>query len=205
MIVRTKMDMDLALPRIVPELYVVQDDRYSRCLEVSLNVNGIPLMLPEGYTVLIRYVKPDGKNGAYDTLPDGSQAWSIRENHVSVVLAPQVCSTAGKVSLMATLIQNEFELTTFTITIQVVGRPKGIPDSRNYVNITGFLPQPAVAQPGKCLKVAWVDEYGRAAGLDCVDIEGLPIVSEEQEGQFLRVVEGKWAPAVVEKAEEVQF
>lgn len=205
MIVTTKLNMDLAKPRITPELYVVQDDRYSRNLEVSLYVNGVTFAPPEGYTVLIRYAKPDGKGGAYDTLPDGTQAWSIQKNKVLLALAPQVCSTAGKVMLMATLIRNEVELTTFAICIHVEARPKGIPDSRNYLNITGFLPQPAAASVGQYLKVTWMDEYGRVAGLDTVELEGLPVVSGDNEGAFLRVVKGTWAVTRVSNAEEVSF
>lgn len=201
----TKLKMDLAQPEILPEVYLIQDDRYSRSLDISLYCSGLAFELPEGCTALIRYTKPDGKGGTYDTMPDGTSAFATQGNRLSLRLAPQVCDTAGKVTLMVTLFSGDGELSCFSLCLNVLARHRGIPDSRDYVNITGFLPQPAVAQVGQYLKVAWVDEYGRVTGLETGMADGLPAVTEENEGAFLRVVDGAWAAAAVENAEEVGF
>ena len=126
----TKLKMDLAEPELLPEVYLVQDDRYSRSLDISLYCSGIALAPPEGCTVLIRYNKPDGKGGTYDTMPDGTPAFAIRDNVVRLRLAPQVCGTAGKVTLMATLFCGDGELNSFSLSLNVLARHRGIPDSR---------------------------------------------------------------------------
>lgn len=201
----TKLRMDLDQPDLLPEVHLVQDDRYSRNLDIVLYCSGLPLELPEGCGVLICYTKPDGKTGTYDTMPDGSPAWSIRDNVVRLRLAPQVCTVPGKVTLMATLFSGGGELNCFSLCLQVLARPQGIRDSRDYVNITGFLPQPAGAQVGQFLKVSWVDEYGRISGLETGTADGLPAVGEADEGAFLRVVDGAWAVTALPSAEEVAF
>ena len=43
MIVTSKINVELAQPKTVPEIYAVQDDRYSRNLQINLLVNGTPL------------------------------------------------------------------------------------------------------------------------------------------------------------------
>lgn len=197
--------MDLDQPDFLPEVHLVQDDRYSRNLDIVLYCSGLPLELPEGCGVLIRYTKPDGKTGTYDTMPDGSPAWSIRDNVVRLRLEPQVCTVPGKVALMATLFSGGGELNCFSLCLQVLARPQGIRDSRDYVNITGFLPQPTGAQVGQFLKVSWVDEYGRITGLETGSADGLPAVGEADEGAFLRVVDGTWAVTALPSAEEVAF
>lgn len=205
MIATTKRKMDLTQPDILPEVHLVQDDRYSRNVELLLYSNGIAFTLPEGCSALIRYTKPDGKTGTYDTMPDGSPAWSIQDNVLTLRLAPQVCTTPGKVTLMATLFSGDGELSSFSICLNVLARPRGIRDSRDYINITGFLPQPAPAQVGQFLKVSWVDEYGRVTGLETGTADGLPAVSDGDEGAFLRVTDGVWTAVRLENAEEVSF
>lgn len=205
MIVTSKINVELAQPKTVPEIYAVQDDRYSRNLQINLLVNGIPLELPEGFTCVMSYVKPDGKKGAYDTLPDGTKASCVQGSRIWVALAPEVCTAAGDVKFMVTLLKDKFQLGTFEIRIHVKARPAGIPASKDYLNITGFLPQPADGKSGGYLKATWVDEFGRVAGVETVDLDVLPEVSEVQEGAFLRVIDGKWGTAVLGRAEEVEF
>ena len=205
MIATTKIKMDLALPERLPEVHLSQDDRYSRAVDIALYTSGLVFPLPQDCTAVIRYTKSDGKGGVYDTMPDGSPAWSVRDNVLTLRLAPQVCAVPGTVSLMATLYSGGGELNSFQLNLQVRARPGGIRDSRDYINITGFLPQPAEAQIGQFLKVSWVDEFGRITGLETAEADGLPAVSRENEGAFLRAVDGAWAVTSLEKAEEVDF
>lgn len=205
MIVTTKLDMDLIRMDDNREIYVMQDDRYTRNIEFRLLANGVPLALPAGYSALVRFRKPDGKQGAYDTLPDGSKSWSIVENRVTVCLAPEVCTAAGTVNLMVSLMNGQFELTTFAIQLHVKARPSGVPASHDYVNVTGFLPQTRDAKSGEYLRVTWVDEFGRVAGVETDTLEALPQVNTNQEGSFLRVVQGKWAAVQLDQGEGAEF
>ena len=160
MIVNHKIAMDLIRQGVPPRIDVMQDDKYSRNLEISLYENGVKFSPPENCTVLVRYSKPDGKDGAYDTLPDGTKAWSITENKVTVALAPQVCTTDGRVSLVVMLLYDKAELSCFEVQVDVHKNPRGVMASNRYVNISGYMPQPRGASVGQYLQIAAIDHNG---------------------------------------------
>lgn len=170
MIVKHRIKMDLAGSAVTPCLDVMQDDRYSRDLEIHLYSGCAELSLPADCTAMIRYRKADGRGGAYDTLPDGTAAWSISGNVVRAALAPQVCTAAGMVSLTVSLIQGEAQLSCFEVKLNVRKNPVGNYESESYVNITGFLPQVAQGRVGQYLKVAAVDAAGRVTALETADL-----------------------------------
>ena len=75
MIITHKLQpMDLTHKKNTSRVDVVQDDKYSRDIEFTLTENGIAWQIPDGATAVVRYKKPDGTGGNYDTLPDGSTA-----------------------------------------------------------------------------------------------------------------------------------
>lgn len=189
MIVTHKLTMDLARAGVSPRVDVSQDDRYTRNLEIRLQANGAPFYPPKGCSLLIRYEKPDKTGGSYDTLPDGSAAWSVSENLLTVALAPQVCTVPGTVHMVISLLLNEAEISSFALLLDVHKLPKGIKPSREYVNITGFVPQPEQAKVGQYLMVMDVDDFGRvtvmgaaggAATLEIGRVETLEYGSEPQ-------------------------
>lgn len=119
MIVTHEIKMDLTQGGEFPVLEAVQDDKYSRNLKLNLFFGNLPWLLPEGTTGIIRFCKPDGKGGEYDTLPDGQGAFSISENVVDVALAPQVLTVAGLVQLEICLTHADSQLTTFRLLLNV--------------------------------------------------------------------------------------
>ena len=123
MIITSKVNTDLMRPSRTAVINAVQDDRYSRNLELSLYADEVPWNIPENTHVLIRYSKNDGKGGEYDTLPDGTAAWSAEGNQLTLALAPQVLTVPGPVSLSVRLVLEEKELSTFSILIHVQAKP----------------------------------------------------------------------------------
>lgn len=111
--------MDLNRCKATPVIHAVQDDRYSRNIELSLLADGMAWPVPERVAVRIRYSKPDGKGGDYDCLPDGSCAWSADENRLTLALAPQVLTVPGAVRLAVTLMQDQIQISTFAIVLDV--------------------------------------------------------------------------------------
>ena len=75
MMITNKFKLDLQNPGTVPIINAVQNDSYSRNLEIALFSGRQPFVFPETGRVVIRYKKSDGKGGEYDTLPDGRCAW----------------------------------------------------------------------------------------------------------------------------------
>ena len=147
-----KFNLDLASQGNSQYINVMQNDQYSRSLEVTLFANGIPWVPPAGTNVVIRYSKSDGTSGEYNILPDGSSAWSISENIVTVALAPQVCSAKDAVTLAATLINGSKIITTFTVMIYVRSHPNWNGQSEDYFGIVATDPSLTLAgQPADAM------------------------------------------------------
>ena len=138
--VNHKFNLDLVSQGASHYINVMQNDQYSRYLEVNLFANGIPWQPPEGSHVLIRYKKTDGTAGEYNILPDGTTAWTIDDNVVTVALAPQVCSTKDAVTLAVTLLCGASEITTFTVMIYVRSHPNWNGSSEDYFGIAATDP-----------------------------------------------------------------
>ncbi len=152
MIATTKIKMDLTGAGNMPWIDLMQNDSCSRNLQISLFTGVTPFMIPEDCTALVRYSKPDGKGGVYDTLPDGTKAYSFSENRVTVTLAPQVSTAAGRVELTISLLRAGAQLSCFSLQLMVHAQPGG-KESERYVNVTAFLPQTGNAKVGQLLKV----------------------------------------------------
>lgn len=136
MIITHKLKMDLQEPGNMPRVHAVQDDRYTRNLELALFSGDVPWQLPEGATVTVRYRKSDGTGGEYNVLPDGSAAWAAEGNYLTVALAPQMTTAAGMVTMAVTLISGERQLTTFRIGLNVKPAIKSVmAESEDYFRL----------------------------------------------------------------------
>ena len=132
--------MDLAQKQNTGRVDVVQGDKYSRNIEFTFMYNGSAWQIPDGTTAIVRYKKPDATGGNYDTLPDGSTAYQINGNVLTVCLAPQVCTVPGIVQLSVGLIQGSAEINTFSINIVVQPNPGAIYQSEDYIRLSGAVP-----------------------------------------------------------------
>lgn len=135
MIVTQTIHMDLAKNGTMPQIYAVQGDTCSRCVAIRLAVDGKPWKPPQDITVSIRYAKPDGTGGHYSSLPDGTGAWSIKGSTVSILLAPQMLTTPGRVITQVELVSKHHLLATFAMEVLVEKDPAvGLIQSKDYVN-----------------------------------------------------------------------
>lgn len=119
MIITTKIKMDLQLTKNLPVVNAVQTDTYARNLEIDLFSGRQPFQIPQDATVVICFRKADGKGGEYDTLPDGSAAWSTKQNTLTVALAPQVLTFPGRVDLTVAIVRGDARVNTFAIPLEV--------------------------------------------------------------------------------------
>ena len=168
MVITHKMTIDLARQERHAPIDTVQDD-CGRALALKLYANGIPWKIPAGVCALVRYRKQDGTKGEYDTLPDGSCAWSAEENLLTVALAPQVLSAVGSTCLSILLTDGWNIISTFQLELQVHrGIHGGLKNSEDYWNLRPFLTAPLAAMPGQYLRVSQVDSSGRVMALETV-------------------------------------
>ena len=129
------IQLDLAKWESYPRVEAVQGDCYTREVELLLLENGIPWEIPAGSAAFLRFRKPDGTGGLYDTLPDGSNAWKAQGNTVTFVLAPQMLAVPGVVQTQLEIIRGRERVASFTFLVEVAADPSlGTVKSEDYVN-----------------------------------------------------------------------
>lgn len=113
--------VDLLDPGAPQIIHAVQDDSNSRKIAFSIYAGGAQWAVPDGTLVTVRYKKPDGTAGFYDTLPDGSTpAATIDGNVVTVALVPQAFTVCGNVPVQIKLYDSTgASIATFAIVMHV--------------------------------------------------------------------------------------
>lgn len=140
--VTSKLRIDLQKKSLQPEIDAVQGDAYSRQLELSLYAGVTPWVIPDDTLIAVRYCKEDGTHGYYDTLPDGTSAWSFHDNIVTVQLAPQMLTAPGPVLVQVELLQKDTVLATFGLRVRVeANAAAGALRSETYVNWLKWMEQ----------------------------------------------------------------
>ena len=169
MVITHKISIDLARQERHAPIATVQSD-CGRALALKLHTGGIPWLVPAGVCALVRYRKADGTCGEYDTLPDGTCAWSAEGNLLTVMLVPQMLTAVGKVQLTVTLTDGANVISTFCLELEVHRELcTGTAKSQDYWNLQPFLTAPCAALPGQYLRVLQVDGSGRVTALEPVD------------------------------------
>ena len=135
MIITKTINSDLLIKGPTQEIYAVQGDRYTRKVTLRLHANKAPWTPAGSIGVVIRYRKPDGTGGSYDTLPSGEKAWEQDANAISFILAPQMLTVPGRVSVQVELSQGGSVLSTFPLEVVVEeDASAGAVRSQDYVN-----------------------------------------------------------------------
>lgn len=113
--------VDLLDPGAPQIIHAVQDDSNSRKIAFSIYAGGAQWAVPDGTLVTVRYKKPDGTAGFYDTLPDGSTpAATIDGSVVTVALVPQAFTVLGNVPVQIKLYDSEgTSIATFAVVMHV--------------------------------------------------------------------------------------
>ncbi len=187
MIVTHKVSMNLDGMDQEQCLQIMQHDENSRVLEMSLYENGVPWSIPEGVTVALQYLKPDGSGGSYDTLEDGSPAWHWEENVVTVHLSSVLADTAGVVYCTLVLRQEEAVLHSFSVRLLVKPGLSGMGASGGSGG--GCMLGGLRAQVGELLRVSAVNAAGGITALETLAPEavGLPQPEQAAVGQCILV------------------
>lgn len=113
--------VDLLDPGAPQIIHAVQDDSNSRKIAFNIYAGGAQWAVPYGTLVTVRYKKPDGTAGFYDTLPDGSTpAATIDGNVVTVALVPQTLTVCGNVPVQIKLYDSAgTSIATFAVVMHV--------------------------------------------------------------------------------------
>lgn len=106
------LNLNMAAPNAALVCYAVQNDRLSRYVIADL-ADGEAALVPESGTLYaIRYRKPDGTGGFYDTLEDGTPAVTANGSRLTIGYAQQVLTVPGDVYVQLQLLNGSGEILT---------------------------------------------------------------------------------------------
>lgn len=160
--------MDLLGAEPIPTLDMMQYDQLSRQVDMALFCGQEAFQIPQDAGVLIHYVRGNGESGVYDSMSDGTRAWSISGNRLTIAIAPEVLLYEGTAAVSARLTLGTRTLNTFTFLIQIhKGMPSGQVSGSH--KLCWYLSAPPVAAQGQLLAVASVDENGVITEVTAID------------------------------------
>ena len=137
MLVTKKFTVDLARKTIAGTVDAVRGDS-AIALEMTLLCDGAPWTVPAGASVVVRYGRGQ-VGGTYDTLSDGTPAWSVQGNVLTVRIAPEVCSAAGQTDIQVTILEGASQISTFRMTVDVQSAISGSDAPGKYTNLAQWL------------------------------------------------------------------
>lgn len=94
--IKQAVNLNTALNGVPPTLHMVQGDTNSRTISASLWAGAEPYSVPTGASVMLRFRKPDGTGGLYDTSESGQKV-SYTGSIVTAPVATQMLAVAGDV------------------------------------------------------------------------------------------------------------
>lgn len=160
--INQELTLNLSADGIPPRLHMVQGDANTRTVVATLWDGAQPYTIPAASAVMIRFRKPDGTGGLYDTTESGAQV-TVSGNTVTAPVATQMLAVAGvvqaQVDIYGTATGKAAEkLATFRFAVEVA--PSVYPDaeiiSSDYFNIIA-------ADIGKAVEAAARAEAAQAS------------------------------------------
>lgn len=95
MVVTKTFDVDLVRLEVPPTWACMQGDANSRAICYRLYADGSNYEIPSGVSLRIAYEKADKTSGVYSQLPDGSSAYEISGNTVTIRLIEDISAKSG--------------------------------------------------------------------------------------------------------------
>lgn len=118
-----KISMDFAFHGIPPRVYGKQDDSMSRAVQIDLFNQGEAWPIPLDAAMMVRFNTPAGGTGLYDSLPDGSSAFAVSDNSVTVQLVDQIFAAAGQAECSLRIVSAGAGVSTWTFIVDVERGP----------------------------------------------------------------------------------
>lgn len=134
----TTLTLNMQLPNYATVAYAVQGDSRTRQIVATLVDGSAPWTPPEGALAVVRYIKPDGTVGFYDTLEGGGAAVTNTGNVATITLAQQALAVPGDVIVQLNYYTAQAEkITAFNFRLLV--QPEAVTDptivSADYFNV----------------------------------------------------------------------
>mgnify|MGYP007057723824 CR=1 FL=1 len=135
-----KIKIHLDDNRMLQPVEVMQGDANTRLLEFSLYAEGKEWTVPADVSVSVAYFGASGR-GAYDTLPDGSAAYTVNGNVVQATLIQQVTAVFGTTTVTVVFTDGTGkQLAAFGVPVKVERNAAvGAGKPQNYYNLREWV------------------------------------------------------------------
>ena len=161
--VTSQITVDLLHPNVATLVYAKQADQQSRFISATLLEGSQPWTPPTGALIAVRYRKPDGTIGWYDTTENKAKAVTMSGNVATIQLAAQALTVSGDVYIeLEFYTQSAEKLSSFAwiLAVEASAVSDGEIESSNYFNVLAET----LAEIVKALpNIQKADEYAQAA------------------------------------------
>ena len=124
-----KITVDVLRPNYATQIYAKQLDQLSRVVELTMVEGSQPWTPPDNAVPVVRYYKPDGTAGFYDTLENDEPAVSVSGNVATLTLAAQATTVPGDVNMeLDFYAADAVKVSTFAWVLRV--QPSAVDDSQ---------------------------------------------------------------------------
>lgn len=161
--VTSQITVDLLHPNVATLVYAKQADQQSRFISAALLEGSQPWTPPTGALTAVRYRKPDGTIGWYDTTENKAAAVTMNGNVATIQLAAQALTVSGDVYIeLEFYTQSAEKLSSFALVLAVEASAvsDGEIESSDYFNVLAET----LAEIVKALpNIQNADKYAQAA------------------------------------------
>ena len=161
--VTSQITVDLLHPNVATLVYAKQTDQQSRFISATLLEGSQPWTPPTGALTAVRYRKPDGTIGWYDTTENKAAAVTMSGNVATIQLAAQALTVSGDVYIeLEFYTQSAEKLSSFAwiLAVEASAVSDGEIESSDYFNVLAET----LAEIVKALPdIQKADEYAQAA------------------------------------------
>lgn len=136
--VTSQITVDLLHPNVATLVYAKQADQQSRFISAALLEGSQPWTPPTGALAAVRYRKPDGTIGWYDTTENKAAAVTMNGNVATIQLAAQALTVSGDVYIeLEFYTQSAEKLSSFAwvLAVEASAVSDGEIESSDYFNV----------------------------------------------------------------------
>lgn len=136
--VTSQITVDLLHPNVATLVYAKQSDQQSRFISATLLEGSQPWTPPTGALAAVRYRKPDGTIGWYDTTENKAAAVTMSGNVATIQLAAQALTVSGDVYIeLEFYTQSAEKLSSFAwiLAVEASAVSDGEIESSDYFNV----------------------------------------------------------------------
>lgn len=138
MVVTKTFNVDLVRLEVPPTWACMQGDAKSRAICYQLYADGLRYEIPSGVSLRIAYEKADKTSGVYSQLPDGSSAYEISGNTVTIRLIEDISAKSGMALVQPILYDSDGNTLGIWYTEIVVRRGVSKESSSTGVNYSSY-------------------------------------------------------------------